>query len=106
VKRYPERLEDLLEDRRYPSIQRYLRKIYPDPVTGNTEWGLIAAPGGGIMGVHSMAATAPIRSVRQTREEKSVHASSYRDWRFTYEAPSQTQQFTEAIKPKPSRSPN
>src|SRR5216684_3886243 len=32
VKRYPEKLEDLLEDRRYLSGQRYLRRIYPDPM--------------------------------------------------------------------------
>jgi type II secretory pathway pseudopilin PulG len=30
VKRYPPTLEDLIEDRRYLSLQRYLRKIYLD----------------------------------------------------------------------------
>ena len=34
VKRYPEKLEELLEDKRYLSMQRYLRKIYTDPMTG------------------------------------------------------------------------
>jgi type II secretory pathway pseudopilin PulG len=82
VKRYPEKLEDLLEDKRYLSMQRYLRKIYIDPITRKSEWGLVAAPGGGIMGVHSVAASKPIRS---------VSATSYREWRFTYEPPQPAQ---------------
>jgi hypothetical protein len=39
IKRYPERLEDLLEDRRYLTTARYLRQIYRDPMTGKTQWG-------------------------------------------------------------------
>lgn len=50
VKRYPEKLQDLLEDKRYLVTQRYLRKIFRDPMTGKTEWGIIPAPGGGIIG--------------------------------------------------------
>ncbi|MGB3934164.1 MAG: type II secretion system protein, partial [Burkholderiales bacterium] len=50
VKRYPERLEDLLEDKRYLTVQRYLRRVYADPITGKADWGLVPAPGGGIMG--------------------------------------------------------
>jgi hypothetical protein len=66
LKRYPERLEDLLEDRRYLSVQRYLRKIYSDPLTGRPDWGLIAAPGGGIMGIRSLSEIEPIgRPLRQ-----------------------------------------
>src|SRR6266852_4037970 len=55
VKRYPEKIEDLLEDKRYLSLQRYLRKIHADPMTGKSQWGTIAAPGGGIIGVHSLS---------------------------------------------------
>jgi len=55
VKRYPEKLEDLLEDRRFLNRQRYLRKIYADPVSAKAEWGLVQAPEGGIAGVYSLA---------------------------------------------------
>jgi type II secretory pathway pseudopilin PulG len=86
VKRYPEKLEDLLEDKRYLSMQRYLRKIYADPISGKPAWGLVAAPGGGIMGVHSTAEGKPVRTAPLVRDEKSTAgANSYRDWRFVYE---------------------
>lgn len=54
-KRYPDKLDDLLEDRRFASRQRYLRKIYTDPTSGKAEWGLVHAPQGGVMGVYSLA---------------------------------------------------
>src|SRR5262249_37310513 len=53
ARRFPEKLEDLLEDKRYPMPQRYLRQLYADPMTGKPDWVLVAAPAGGIMGVHS-----------------------------------------------------
>ncbi len=88
VKRYPEKLDDLLEDKRYASKQRYLRRIYADPIAGKPEWGLVAAPGGGIMGIHSIATAKPLRSAPLSREDNSaVTAASYRDWRFAYEPP-------------------
>lgn len=78
AKRYPEKLEDLVEDRRFLNVQRYLRRIYVDPLTGKAEWALIAAPGGGFMGVHSLAKGAPLRRTDE-------HASSYAEWKFLYE---------------------
>jgi type II secretory pathway pseudopilin PulG len=80
VKKYPERLEDLLFDKRYLSLQRYLRRIYTDPMTGQADWAVIAAPGGGIMGIHSRSEAAPI---------KQLGGSRYSDWRFLYEPPTQ-----------------
>jgi hypothetical protein len=67
-------------------MQRYLRRIYADPITGKSEWSLIPAPSGGIMGVYSTAAGKPIRSVPGSVDQKaSMKAISYRDWRFIYE---------------------
>jgi type II secretory pathway pseudopilin PulG len=37
----PQRLEDLLEDRRSGALQRHLRRLYVDPFTGRADWTLI-----------------------------------------------------------------
>ena len=41
AKRYPESLEKLISDNRFPTVTRHLRKIFHDPMTGAAEWGLI-----------------------------------------------------------------
>jgi type II secretory pathway pseudopilin PulG len=56
IKQYPPNLEALLSDGRFPVPQRYLREIYIDPFTNDRNWGVIEAPNGGIMGVHSLSA--------------------------------------------------
>lgn len=61
AKRYPASLEDLVRDPRYPGVKRHLRQIRVDPLTGKADWGLIAAPEGGIMGVYSQFEGTPIR---------------------------------------------
>lgn len=79
IKRYPEKLEELLEDRRHLTTARYLRRVYPDPMTGKAEWGLVKAPGGGIMGIHSLSRVRPIRQMSA--------AQTYEQWRFVYHPP-------------------
>jgi type II secretory pathway pseudopilin PulG len=88
VKRYPEKLEELLDDRRYLSLQRHLRKIYADPMTGKKQWGTVGAPGGGIMGVYSLSSKSSIKSANfDAKNEGLSNASSYSGWRFIYEPP-------------------
>jgi type II secretory pathway pseudopilin PulG len=83
VKRYPMKLEDLLLDSRFPNIERYLRRFYPDPMTGNPQWGLIEAPGGGIMGVYSLSEAAPIKTGGfEPADASLMGAASYSGWRF------------------------
>jgi type II secretory pathway pseudopilin PulG len=77
VRRYPEALEDLLEDRRFLTKERYLRRIYIDPVTGKADWDVISAPGGGIMGVKSRSTARPIGRMSAAR--------TYTSWEFVYE---------------------
>lgn len=59
--KYPQSLADLLQDSRYPTPRRHLRKLFTDPVTGAADWTLILAPEGGIMGVHSSSEREPMK---------------------------------------------
>jgi type II secretory pathway pseudopilin PulG len=86
VKRWPEKLDDLLEDRRHLPSRHYLRKIYVDPMTGKTDWALVPAVGGGFHGVHSRSDTTPIKSTGFGPDHKSfAGARNYTEWRFIYE---------------------
>jgi len=88
VKRYPERLEDLLRDPRDLTVQRYLRRIYRDPLTGEADWGLVPAPGGGVMGVYSRSDLVPVKVAGFDETEKAfTSAQKYSDWKFVYVPP-------------------
>ena len=84
--RYPATLEDLLKDPRYPSTQRYLRKIYPDPISGSTEWGiLINSTNKAIIGVYSKSEETPIKQGNFRLRDKGFEGKTkYADWLFTY----------------------
>jgi type II secretory pathway pseudopilin PulG len=85
-KRYPGKLEDLLEDNRYPTPKRHLRKLYADPLTGKAEWGLMEAPDGGIMGIYSLAQGQPLKQTEFGNEDRTFNqASTYAEWRFFHE---------------------
>jgi hypothetical protein len=86
VPRYPVKLEDMLNDNRYPGVKRHLRRIYRDPMTGKTEWGLIPAPGGGIQGVYSLSTDKPLKVSGFDYDDRMlVGAATYADWRFSYD---------------------
>jgi type II secretory pathway pseudopilin PulG len=83
--RYPKALGELLEDKRYPMPVRHLRKLYRDPMTGEAQWGLVQAPEGGIMGVHSLAEEAPVKTGNFAGEDRAFQdAAKYSDWRFVF----------------------
>lgn len=85
VKVYPMRLEDLLQDNRYVTTQRYLRKIYKDPITNQSEWGIINAPQGGIMGVFSKSDAKPIKQSGFKETNNNLEGQNhYYDWQFFY----------------------
>jgi len=46
---------------RYSTTQHRLRQLYRDPITNQTKWGVVIAPEGGIMGVHSSSSATPIK---------------------------------------------
>jgi type II secretory pathway pseudopilin PulG len=79
----PAQLEDLLRDPRMPGVKRHLRKIYPDPLTGKTEWGLVRNQAGRIVGIHSLSTDTPIK--KSGFDARYAHfgvAERYQDWRF------------------------
>ncbi|MGH8741796.1 MAG: type II secretion system protein [Burkholderiales bacterium] len=82
---YPRALADLLQDKRFPMPVRHLRKLYPDPITGSPGWGLVEAPGGGIMGVYSPSEQAPIKSGGfALANQHFADAPRYADWQFVH----------------------
>lgn len=85
-RQYPRSLSDLLKDPRRPGTERYLRRLYADPITGGNEWGLVKAPDGGIMGVHSLSPAAPIKTAGFAARDRHLEgAAQYLEWRFVYE---------------------
>lgn len=78
-----ERLEDLLRDPRYPATQRYLRKIYVDPLSGSADWGLVKGPNGEILGIHSLSGDEPVKKGNFSTENREFEGkTSYADWVF------------------------
>ncbi|MET3228359.1 UNVERIFIED_ORG: hypothetical protein ABIC54_000533 [Burkholderia sp. 1263] len=84
AKPYPEKLDDLLRDPRYPVIRRYLRRSYADPVTGKP-FVPIQAPGGGVMGVRSASLRKPVKVAGFRADQTSFAAArTYQQWEFSY----------------------
>jgi len=78
----PAKLEDLLDDDRYPIPVHHLRRLYPDPITGSTDWGLLRAADR-IVGVYSQSDKLPIKQAGfSAREQQFNGAMTYRDWVF------------------------
>lgn len=82
---YPQTLADLLQDNRTPVPRHFLRRVYLDPMTNSTDWELIAAPEGGILGVASKSHDKPIKvSGFGLRDAAFAKAEDYSQWRFIY----------------------
>lgn len=85
ARQYPRQMKDLLQDPRYPNVQRHLRKMYVDPMTGKPDWGLVKAPDGSIIGVYSLSRDAPLKTAGFKGPDAAfVDSVSYREWKFTY----------------------
>lgn len=78
----PAKLEDLLEDDRYPVPVRHLRRLYPDPITGSVEWGVLRI-GERIAGVFSRSDKMPVKQAEFARGYQQFSGkSAYREWVF------------------------
>jgi type II secretory pathway pseudopilin PulG len=85
IKEFPRDLNDLVRDPRYPNTQRYLRRIYRDPMRNEPSWGTVLSPGGGIMGVYSLSQDEPLKKQGFKEIQSGLDkAGSYSDWRFVY----------------------
>jgi hypothetical protein len=70
---------------RYITPQHCLRKLYLDPITNQAKWGLVMAPEGGIVGVHSLSEATPIKSGNFGYGDESFEGKAkYSDWVFAY----------------------
>jgi type II secretory pathway pseudopilin PulG len=86
--RFPRTLDELVRDPRHPGVVRHLRRIHVDPITGDAQWGLLRAPDGGIMGVHSLSGARPLKQRGfAPADETFENAAHYADWRFVYRVP-------------------
>jgi type II secretory pathway pseudopilin PulG len=85
-KTYPPDLTSLLEDSRTSTLQRPLRRLYIDPVTGNQNWGIVPGPKGGVMGVYSTSTQQPVKvNGFPANLSNFVGATSYQQWQFLYQ---------------------
>jgi type II secretory pathway pseudopilin PulG len=102
----PASLDALLDDDRYPVAVHHLRRLYPDPITGSTDWGLVHA-GERIVGVYSLSEAHPLKQAGfrppyQFFSEKT----SYRDWVFAFVGPRRSGIGTAVpIAPPPGQTP-
>jgi type II secretory pathway pseudopilin PulG len=84
-RQYPKNLTDLIKDPRQPSTVRYLRRLYPDPITGNAEWGLVKSADGGFAGVYSLSEESPLKVAGfALRDAPFEGKTKYSDWQFIY----------------------
>jgi type II secretory pathway pseudopilin PulG len=85
LNQYPRALEDLLKDPRKPNTERYLRKLYADPLTLKGEWGIVKGPDGGIMGVYSQSEDKPVKVAGFPLVNRDFEGTAkYSDWKFVY----------------------
>lgn len=83
-KTLPASLEALLADQRYPLPVHHLRRLYPDPITGGAEWGLLRA-GERIAGVYSLSTARPIKQAGfGTADQDFGGRDHYADWIFSF----------------------
>jgi type II secretory pathway pseudopilin PulG len=82
---FPTALSDLVTDARFPTARHYLRRLYPDPMTGAADWQLILTANGGILGVASSSQARPIKVANfSERDFLFENTACYCDWRFIF----------------------
>lgn len=81
--RAPARIEELLQDERAEAVQRHLRRVPIDPMTGTHQWEFERDAQGRIAGVHSSSSARPLAPDNLWPEPRVFEgAASYRQWVF------------------------
>jgi type II secretory pathway pseudopilin PulG len=103
-KRFPESLEIMLGgDGSNTGEKRTLRRIYRDPITGKTEWGLVPGANGGVAGVFSLSELEPIKKSGFIEADADFDkAEKYSDWKFIYNPKNPVRNASGAVTPNPS----
>jgi hypothetical protein len=84
--RYPDTLEQLVQDDRSPVPLHHLRRLYVDPVTGKADWTLVlTADGQRITGVASSSNAKPIKRAGFDPVDAAFEQTEcYCAWQFVY----------------------
>lgn len=81
--KYPKELEDLLDDHTSAVPKRYLRRLYPDPITGKMDWALEReAPPGGPSSSLTQGGITDVRSSNDAKAIKKIQGKGekYSEW--------------------------
>lgn len=102
LRAFPKSLEDLVEDRRGPTVVRHLRQVYPDPMTDSPDWELVTGADGAVTGVASRAQGKPIKQKGFAEADAAFEdVDCYCDWRFVYVP--ELQRRTPSVQPRAVR---
>ncbi len=83
TQQYPNSLENLLKDQRFPNVKRHLRKVFVDPMTNSREWGLQRNAEGGIVGVFSRSEQEPLKKTNfRPADQAFEDKKKYTEWVF------------------------
>lgn len=86
-KRLPQELEELLVDQRFVGTVRHLRRLYPDPVGGSGQWGVVRGEDGRVRGIYSLSEDAPLIDGPVRRPGLLLApARRYSDWKFVVDS--------------------
>jgi type II secretory pathway pseudopilin PulG len=82
---FPQTLQELVQDDQAVKPVHHLRKLYLDPMTGDSEWQFLRAVDGGIYGVYSASTAKPRKNFNFDPEDVGFEdATCYRAWRFAF----------------------
>lgn len=85
----PPTLQDLLKDKRSPAVRRHLRKIFIDPMTGSTDWGIVwLGDHQGVLAVYSKSNAQPLKIANFDPKLVGFDGRQHiSDWRFVASGP-------------------